>query len=331
MDVITILRTGRTQRLAKLIQADGTIEDYRAGYRFDLIPHPVADLAALHNLVCRLVHRSDCAVVWGVPIDPARCERVRRLAFTCKKTGDAPTLRDVAHSWVALDLDGVDRPEGVPATDLTGCALAAVQRLPGAFRAAAVIVQATASHGIKPGSRVRLWYWLSRPTTAPELKQWLRGAVDDCTFRTVQPIYTAAPVFAPGAHDHLPERVALLPGQPIVAVPDPAELAPPAPRAAIPMPAVNDAGSGRYASRALASAATRVLAAPEGNRHPTIMSGARGLARFIVARLLTADVVKDTLISAGIDAGKPKEEIESIIIWALDNPSKAALPADVRA
>jgi hypothetical protein len=37
-----------------------------------------------------------------------------------------------------------------------------------AFHGARCIAQATASHGIKPGCRVRLWYWLDRPTTGGE-------------------------------------------------------------------------------------------------------------------------------------------------------------------
>jgi hypothetical protein len=255
---------------------------------------------------------------------------VRRLAYRCKKTGDAPTLQDAAHSWVALDLDEVERPDAIAADDLPGCALAAVQRLPVAFRATAGIVQATASHGIKPGSRVRLWYWLSRPTTAAELKRWLRGAVDDCTFRTVQPIYTSAPVFGPGVRDHLPVRVALLPGDDAVVVPSSAGLAPPSPRPAPPRPAPNTPGSGRYASRALAGAAVRVKTAPIGNRHATILSEARGLARFIAAGLLTERDVVGTLEAAGQQAGKPVDEIESIIAWAMDNPSRAELPEGIR-
>jgi hypothetical protein len=261
-----------------------------------------------------------------VPVDPARCSFVRRLAYQCKKTGDAPTLRDGPHEWVALDLDNVARPEGIAATDLSACGIAAVRRLPPVFHGAAVIVQATASHGIKPGCRVRLWYWLSRPTTGTELKRWLRGHVDDCTFRAAQPIYVAAPVFGPGASDHLPERITLLPGQPVVVVPDPTTLAPPAPRAATLIPTSDRRGSSQYVGGALASAATRVRMAAIGNRHPTILNEARGLARFIKAGLLTKSVVTETLIDAGRDNDKPQDEIEAIITWALDNPSKAPLP-----
>jgi hypothetical protein len=325
-DCITIIRGGVGRRLAKLVRNDGTIEGYRAGYRFDLITHPVPDLGALHQLVEKLLHRPDRAVVWGVPIDPTRCEGVRRLAFQCKKTGDEPTLRDAAHKWVALDMDSVPLPEGIAAADLAACGHAAVRRLPAAFRAAAVIVQATASHGIKPGIRVRLWYWLSRPTTGAELKCWLRGHVDDCTFRATQPIYIAAPVFGAGVSDHLPERITLLSGRPFVTVPDPTKLAAPEPRATPPMPAAIIPGSGHYVSKALASAANRVRKAGIGNRHATIVNEARGLARFIKAGRLAASVVTETLIDAGRANDKPKDEIQAAIAWALDHPSTAMMP-----
>lgn len=96
------------------------------------------------------------------------------------------------------------------------------------------------------------------------------------------------------------------------------------------MPAPNAPGSGRYASRALAGAAVRVKTAPVGQRHATILSEARGLARFIAAGLLTERDVIGTLEAAGQQAGKAAGEIESIIAWAMDNPSRAELPDRAR-
>jgi hypothetical protein len=255
---------------------------------------------------------------------------VRRLAFADKETGDQPTLREAAHRWLALDVDSVGRPDGAPANDLLGCAAEVVQRLPGAFHAARCIVQASASHGIKPGCRLRLWYWLDRPTTNAELKRWLRGApVDPSVFRTVQPIYTAAPVFAAGVLDHLSTRLAVRDGSPIVGVPSPAALAPPPPRPSPPMPIPGSPGSGGYAVAALTNAAVRVGRAGIGQRHDTILCEAQGLARFVKAGLLTAQDVSRTLRGAGTDAGKPEDEVDSIIDWAMDHPSGAVLPASV--
>ena len=255
---------------------------------------------------------------------------MRRLAFPDKKTGDQPTLREAPHLWLALDFDGVARPEGVPADDLTLCASEAIRRLPGAFHEARCIVQASAGHGIKPGCRLRLWYWLDRAVTGAEAKRWLRGSpVDPSIFRTVQPIYTAAPVFAAGAVDHLPNRMVVTDGAAAVPVPAPEALAPPPPRPPAPMPGPGAAGSGGYAFAALANAGHRVHRAGVGQRHETILREARGLARFVNAGLLTMRDIRIVLRDAGVSTGKPEDEIESIVTWAIEHPSGGKLPEGV--
>ena len=249
IDTITIIRARRGKRLAKLIRADGTIADYDSAFRFDLIERPVANLNAIGQLLPRLMRRLDCAIVRGAVIDQARQIDVRRLAYRDDETGDEPTLRDVPHRWLALDMEGVGRPDDIPATDLARCAAEAVQRLPGAFHGARCIAQATASHGIKPGCRVRLWYWLTRATTGAELAWWLRGKpADPSVFRTVQPIYTAAPAFELGVQDHLPTRMMSLPGDELVEVPAPDTLRPPL-RPAAPMPKPSDTGASSRSGR----------------------------------------------------------------------------------
>jgi len=326
-DTITILRARRGRRLAKLIRVGRTVEDYDSAFRFDLIERAVADLDGLHRLLLRLLHRPDCCVVRGAPADPARVVNVRRLAYPCKNTRDQPTLRPAPHYWLALDVDGLERPKDIPAADLTACATVAVQRLPGAFHGARCIAQASASHGIKPGIRLRLWYWLDRLTSGGELTRWLRGTpADPSVFRAVQLIYTAAPRFAPGVSDHLPQRIIDMPGTAMVPVPSVAALAPPPPRPPMPLPRPGDAGAGRYAFAALTNAAARVQRAGIGQRHATILREARGLARFINAGLLAQSAVTDMLRGAGANAGKPEDEINSLIEWAMDHPSSAALP-----
>jgi hypothetical protein len=323
---LTIIRS-HSRRLAKLIYADGTIEGYDEAKHFDLFNWPVGDLADVHRLLCHLLHRSDCAVVRGAIADSERVRHVRRLAHTDPRTGDRPTLRDVAHCWLALDMEGVDRPDDVPAADLKRSACEAIGRLPEAFHGAGCIAQATASHGIKPGCRVRLWYWLSRPASGRELTRWLRHTpADPSVFRAAQPIYTAAPVFAPGTGDHLPHRMTVLPGTKVVAVP-PLQVIEPAKRVAMgSLPTAGATGAARYAFAALTNAAVRIRQAGVGQRHATIVREARGLARFVAARLLTESTITDVLRNSGHDAGKPEAEIDSIITWAMAHPSAAAVP-----
>ncbi len=291
------------------IRANGTINDYNAAFRFDLFTTPVPDLDAVHTLRLRLQHRADCCVVRGAILDPARTRDVRRLAYPDNRTGDQPTMRESPHQWVALDMDGIERPDTVPPDDLLRCGAEAVRCLPFAFREARSIIQATGSHGIRPGIRARVWYWLNRPTTGAELMQWLRETPTDASvFRTVQPIYTAAPDFETGIRDHLPRRMVELPGAEIVNVPPLDSLRPSPHRPGPPLPRSTDTGASRYAFAALRDATMRVAVAAVNTRHATLLREARSLVRFISSGLLTEQDVRRCLFAAAEQAGKTGDE-----------------------
>lgn len=241
-ETLTIIRaTGR--RLAKLIPLEGEPQGYDLARTLDLIPHPVADLAALQLLLLQMLPRHDCAIVRAEPID--RTHRVRRLLYDDPDTGDVATLREAPRRWLAIDLDSLPAPDGLDLTNLAACGDVAVRSLPTAFHDAAYLVQATASHTIKPGLRLRLWFWLERPMLGAELKRWLSSApVDTCVFAPAQPIYTAAPVFV-GKPDPLPVRLAMREGEPWVCPPSAGALAPPPPRPLRPLE-VYSKSAGKY-------------------------------------------------------------------------------------
>jgi hypothetical protein len=223
---VTLLRA-HGRRLAKVVTAAGGIIDYDLARIFDLAEVSVASLGELADLLGGLERRRDYCVVRGAVADPRRLKGVRRLVYRDPATGEEPTLREAARRWVALDFDGLPRPGWIAPADLLGWACVAVRGLPAAFRRARFIVQATSSHGLKPGVRLRLWCWLSRPASGAELKYWLRGAaVDRSVFAPAQLVYTAAPVFLTGAFDPLPYRLAMMPGDAEVAVPGISRLRP---------------------------------------------------------------------------------------------------------
>jgi hypothetical protein len=324
-DTITVCRARR--RLTKLIDADGRVTGFDNARLFDFIGCAVTDLAHLARLLAYLAGRADCCIVRGGVIDPTRAHAVRRLLHPDPQTGEAPTLHEVPRWWLSLDVDGMDRPADLPADDLAGCAAAAIRRLPAPFHGAACVAQATGSHGIKRGLYLRMWFWLSRPVSGAELKRWLRGVpVDHAVFGPAQPIYTAAPVFTRGATDPLPNRMVTLAGAATVPVPPPGSLAPPPLRRLAPLPAKDDCRAARYAAAALTNAAVRVASASVGARHGTILSEARSLARFIDAGLLHESEVRAVLMQAGQHAGKPGDEVQSMMSWAIAHPRAIALP-----
>jgi hypothetical protein len=283
---VTILRA-RGRRLAKTIHPDGTIDQYDYVRTVDLIEHPIADLAALEKLLRLLERRRDCSIVRGKPVDPNSVKAVRRLLYPDRETGEPPTLAEVPRRWVSLDFDGLSKPDWVDPVDLLGCACVAIRTLPIEFRQATLIVQATACHGLKPGIRIRLWAWLSRPVLGEELKYWFRSApVDRAIFGAAQVIYTAAPVFLPGSFDPLPTRIDTIPGHETVPVPAPARLKPVNPPRLPPESQVHGNISGlirtvetatkeQNRNNALYWAACRVAENPDINHH----AAARDLVR----------------------------------------------------
>jgi hypothetical protein len=154
-DTITIVRA-HGKRLAKLIRADGTVESYDNAKHFDLFTLHLRDLEAVRGLLQYLLHRPGCAVVRGEIADPYRVQRVRRLLHPDAKTGELPTMREAPRVWLALDVEGVERPLGVAVGDLPACAAETILRLPDVFRGAHCIVAASGSHGLRLDIRLRL-------------------------------------------------------------------------------------------------------------------------------------------------------------------------------
>jgi hypothetical protein len=308
--------------LAKRWRADGTATPYDNARVVTLHPLPVADLTALHGLLRRLLSQPRYCILRGEPVTGERMTRVRRLLHRCPDTGDAPTLREVPRRWVAVDVDGLPLPAGVAPSDLAACARAVRRVLPHAFRDASAIVGATASHGLKPGARLRWWAWLSRPTTGAELESWFAGCpVDVSTFRPVQPIYTAAPIFAAGVADPLPERLALLTGaREAVPVPNAALLRPV--RRALRPPSNIATGDG--GARALAHARRSIAAAAEGARHDTAKRMAAFLAHLARAGEVSAGEVRRAIADGIEAAGKTRDEGEAVADWALKRSGVAA-------
>ena len=272
-DSITILHA-RGRRLAKRIQADGQVLAYDDATYFDLHDQAVGGLADLADLLERLAPCTDCCVIRGAIADPARTERVRRLLYA--RDGYQPTLVNVPRRWVAIDIDDVARPAEVSAADLRRCGEIAIATLPAPFHGAACIVQASGSHGFKPGCRLRLWFWLDRPTSGAELKAWLPNT-DTSVFGAAQPIYSSAPSFDTGTVDPLPVRLLVVPGRSVVVVPPPEALIPPKPAPIHYIPPAGAGWIGRKVGWMLDDAAKAVASAADGQKRIVLLKEARKL------------------------------------------------------
>jgi hypothetical protein len=190
---VTLLRAQGGRRLAKTLRADCDTQPYDDARLFDVSEVQAADIEALAKLLAALAAKPNVCIIRGAPL-PGFVGPRRRLLHADAEAGDAPTMNDAAKAWVLLDVDGLRLPPSHKPTDIFSCGIAAVLALPADFRGAAAVAVPTASHGIKPGIRLRLGFMLDRPATCAELRRWLGAApVDRAALGAVQCLYTAEP------------------------------------------------------------------------------------------------------------------------------------------
>lgn len=300
------IATARGRRLCKTRHADGRVIGYDAARTLDLTTTSAPDLGTLAALLGELATRRNACILRGAIFDACRTRGVRRLLHTDVETGDTPTLRETPRAWLALDLDSLPLPDHADPRDLAACSAIARASLPGAFHEAACIVAATASHTLKPGARLRLWFMLSRAVGGAECKRWLATApVDRSVFGAAQPIYTAAPVFI-GMADPLPRRLVVLLGAERVTAPSVAALAPP-PRPRPPSTPRTPSRPGDAPTARLTALLYAVRCAGEGERHPKLFWAACRAGEMVRAGEVSAGPVIDALTRAAMDAGGQDE------------------------
>lgn len=281
----------------------------------------VRDLDHLAEIIATLQEHRDACIVRGQVIDPDRQWQVRRLMHDDPKTGDRATLYEVPRMWVALDIDSAPVDETLDLADLTVASAAAMQYVPAEFHGVRHIVQATASHCLKPGLRVRLWYWLSAPVGTWDLTQWFDDYVfvDAAAFRAAQPIYTAPPVFK-GLRDPLKERYKMIEGKPFVVVPTFPER-------------VARAGDGTFKLIHPQVALGRAVAKlgpyrvpMESSRHRALVRAAVSLAPYVTAGLLRPEDIHEEFRRVMTDMQVPFENWKEIFTWAVNSSRASVVP-----
>jgi hypothetical protein len=288
---VTVLRSPLV--LTKQI-SPGETKAASGAKHFDAEAVEITDLDALRDLIATLIDDPHACIVRGALIDPSHTKHIRRVLH-----GEHKTLREEPRRWVALDIEGITRPDHIPATDLERCALHVIPRLPAAFHHARCIVQASANHGRKSDIRLRLWYWLDRPVSGDELRRWFAGTsgVDPVVFSPAFIIYTARPLFLDGALDPCPQRLAELPGAACVSVPSVHALAEPK---AVALPAVANGGPvpDGISHKFINAVLNRVRRAAEGQKHNALLRAAISLGGVLDQLGITDAQAEQWLIDA---------------------------------
>jgi len=210
---ITVLHSPQGKYQKRFVQVDSTTigESPEIGYWFTIESKPVTNIHDLSELLLTLEGDPSRFIVRGTAADTVdTTQRVRRrLRRPTGAVQEAPFI-DIASDWVMLDVDKQALPQGL---DLLGEPEAAIEyligKLPTEFHNATVHYQLSGSAGVSTLERVsaHLFFWLNRPATSAQLKQWAKAVnhqhelIDDAVFTPVQPHYTSKPSFPAGYTD----------------------------------------------------------------------------------------------------------------------------------
>jgi hypothetical protein len=127
-------------------------------------------------------------------------------------------------------------------------------------------------------------------------------------FGAAQVIYTAAPIFLPGAFDPLPTRIAVIPGAEAVIVPTLDRFQPP------PRPiALNHSGEDDLNGRAIEGLIRSVAQAGRGNRNSMLYWATRCMARKVALQTIDRDTARARLEEAAQAAGLPLNEAAATV------------------
>lgn len=221
MDFVTVLRTADSRaRATKIIGASGV----RAPPQTRIFRGREVAVDGIESLAAVLTETQRdprSFIVRGAIAEGVDRQRMYRRSLPRVEGGKqvAPTLVEVPHHWVLLDIDDLPAAAGCDPLDIA-TALAEVERLlPPCFAGATVWHTFTASAGFKKGINLRLAYWLDRRLGERELKRWLAGKfrvgdrfqkeypVDSSLFQTAQQHFIAPPIFEDGVIDPFAGRM----------------------------------------------------------------------------------------------------------------------------
>lgn len=240
-DIVTVLRAHDERRMAKSFTTatNGVVTSraYDSATWFTAEPRTVEGIRSLHSLLVELEGDPFAGVIRGALAEGIDPRRVRR-----KKSGEGAPFTEIPRLWMQLDVDGIPLPAGTsiladPAdagASVLGIVTAHAPELEGVtavvqFSSSAALnelAEAEEAAGLpprwqgvaKPGVSAHVWFWLQAPVGEAELTRWFKHVndragtklLDPALARTVQPHYTARPIFGGGLRDPLAGRRTLL-------------------------------------------------------------------------------------------------------------------------
>lgn len=233
---------------------------------------------------------------------------------------------DTPRYWVMLDIDEFEIPSFLcPKSDPEQVVNWVVLMLPDVFHGVSFVYKFSSSQSVYSGANtvsLHLWFWCDQAVSGDEWKRLFKYAwhhkIDTAVFNTVQPHYTASPIFN-GMDDPLRCRIGLIEkNQDALKIPD--------------IPALPKRQSAKrkaihtVISSEIYEQAMQLLSAvypKEGNRHRFSASVVGTLYRLGLPEDWIAEFIFDLAIASGDDEADAREHQAYSICEAIDNGDPA--------
>jgi len=161
-EVLTLLKSASGHALVKSFSGpDLTKQNFSIGNSFQVVEEQVSDLKSLSNVLQRLENDHTHTVIKGSLV-----EGQGRPVSRNKETFTA-----TPRQWCMIDIDSLAWDGD--SRDQQAMLSYAAQQLPVEFQNINFWYQFSSSMGIKSGIKVHLWFWLDRPCSDVEMKEWL--------------------------------------------------------------------------------------------------------------------------------------------------------------
>lgn len=217
---VTLLTCQPEYRASKVVsktpKGGWDIKPYNAGKCFYQDVKTVETVDELFDLLNNLNSRPQTFIIRG-HANPHATRLpgglVRRIKIPRPKEGiHEPFFLERPKQWVMLDFDKLPMPSDIPPVSKEAIERA-ISVLPPVFADVSYVYSFSSSAGLYDTSSLsaHVWFMLDKPLGELDLKAWLgEHSIDVAVFQTVQPHYTAAPIFSAGIVDPVHNRTGIV-------------------------------------------------------------------------------------------------------------------------
>ncbi|MDA9982671.1 hypothetical protein N9H39_08040 [Gammaproteobacteria bacterium] len=207
--------------VCKNVKDEIEIKDYQCGKYFTVGPQFADSIFSLSECLLDLEKKQHSLVIRGELIPGMDLSGpVTRTSYDIPSKGQKAYFRSAQGvQWICIDVDKMALPKEMDVNKHSEKVIRyIIKKLPKYFHDVTCHWQFSASAGVFKNGTVslHLWFWLSRPVSDHEAKEWAMSVkekesiIDISLYNPVQAHYTAAPIFKDGIDDPMAKRSGLL-------------------------------------------------------------------------------------------------------------------------